>query len=149
MWLLRDEAVEVFGILCLTTKLHVICWHEVARGCLDSTVIHPREVFKAAILVNAATTIAAHNLPSGDPQPSPDDIDLSRRLSAAGALLGIELLDPPCGRRRLVYQLPANGQTLGCRRHRSVCRSSKRRGPYSAPSGPLRALDREIVSVMR
>ncbi len=52
----------MFGILCLTTKLHVICWHEVARGCLDSAVVHPREVFKAAILVNAATIIAAHYL---------------------------------------------------------------------------------------
>ena len=93
MSLLRDEPVEVFGILCLTTKLQVICWHEVARGCLDSAVVHPREVFKAAILVNAATIIAAHNHPSGDPQPSPEDIDLTRRLSAAGALLGIELLD--------------------------------------------------------
>ena len=60
MSLLRDEPVEVFGILCLTTKLQVICWHEVARGCLDSAVVHPREVFKAAILVNAATIIAAH-----------------------------------------------------------------------------------------
>jgi DNA repair protein RadC len=93
MLLLRDEPVEVFGILCLTTKHRVICWHEVARGCLDSAIVHPREVFKAAILANAASVIVAHNHPSGDPEPSPDDLELTRRLSAAGALLGIELLD--------------------------------------------------------
>jgi RadC-like JAB domain len=63
MLLLRDEPVEVFGILCLTTQLHVICWHEVARGCLDSAVVHPREVFKPAMLANAATIIATHYVP--------------------------------------------------------------------------------------
>lgn len=91
--LLRDEAVEVFGILCLTTKFRVICWHEVSRGCLDSATVHPREVFKPALLVNSAAVLAAHNHPSGDPEPSPDDIALTRRLAAAGAILGIELLD--------------------------------------------------------
>ena len=91
--LLRDEAVEVFGILCLTTKHRVICWHEVSRGCLDSTVVHPREVFKAAVLANSASIIVAHNHPSGDPTPSPHDFELTRRLAAAGALLGIDVLD--------------------------------------------------------
>jgi DNA repair protein RadC len=93
MSLIGDEAVEVFGILCLTTKLRVICWHEVSRGDLDSATVHPREVFKPALLVNAAAIIASHNHPSGDATPSPDDLALTGRLAAAGTLLGIELLD--------------------------------------------------------
>lgn len=91
--LLADEAVEVFGILCLTTRHRVICWHEVSRGCLNSTVVHPREVFKPAILCNSASILLAHNHPSGDPHPSGDDIELTTRLVAAGALVGIDVLD--------------------------------------------------------
>ena len=93
MALLQDEPAEVFAILCLTTKHRVIAYHEVSRGALDSTVVHPREVFKAALLANSAAIIAAHNHPSGDPTPSPDDADLTKRLAAAGELLGIPLLD--------------------------------------------------------
>ena len=64
-----------------------------SRGTLDSTLVHPREVFKAAILANAAAVVLAHVHPSGDPTPSRDDVELTRRLSSAGALLGIEILD--------------------------------------------------------
>jgi DNA repair protein RadC len=60
MALLQDEPAEVFAILCLTTKHRVIAYHEVSRGTLDSTVVHPREVFKAALLANSAAIIAAH-----------------------------------------------------------------------------------------
>ena len=91
--LLRDEPCEVFGILCLTTKHRLIAYHEVSRGCLDSTLVHPREVFKAALLANAAAIILAHNHPSGDPTPSPDDVALTSRLRAVGTLIGIEVLD--------------------------------------------------------
>jgi DNA repair protein RadC len=63
MALLQDEPAEVFAILCLTTKHRVIAYHEVSRGTLDSTVVHPREVFKAALLANAAAIIAAHYVP--------------------------------------------------------------------------------------
>jgi DNA repair protein RadC len=91
--LLQDEAAEVFGILCLSTKNRVIAYHEVSRGTLDATLVHPREVFKAALLANAAGIIAGHNHPSGDPTPSPDDIALTQRLVAAGTLLGIPVLD--------------------------------------------------------
>ena len=93
MTLLQDEAAEVFGILCLTTKHRVIAYHEVSRGALDATLVHPREVFKAAILANASAVILAHNHPSGDPTPSGEDIALTRRLVDGGALLGIEVLD--------------------------------------------------------
>jgi len=58
--LLQDEPTEVFAILCLTIKHRVIAYHEVSRGTLDSTLVHPREVFKAALLANAAAIIVAH-----------------------------------------------------------------------------------------
>jgi DNA repair protein RadC len=93
MPLLQNEPVEVSIVLCLTTKHRFLAFHEVARGSLDACVVHPREVFKAAILANAAAVIFAHNHPSGDPEPSPDDIQLTQRLVAAGALLGIDVLD--------------------------------------------------------
>ncbi|MEO7189473.1 MAG: JAB domain-containing protein [Vicinamibacterales bacterium] len=54
MTLVQDEASEVFGILCVTTQLRVIAYHEVSRGTLDAALVHPREVFKAALLANAA-----------------------------------------------------------------------------------------------
>ena len=91
--LLQDEPSEVFAILCLTTKYQVIAFHEVGRGTLDSVLVNPREVFKAALLANAAAIVATHNHPSGDPTPSPDDLDVTRRLAAAGDVLGIPLLD--------------------------------------------------------
>jgi len=71
----------------------VIAVHELGRGTLDSCTVHPRDVFKAALLANAAGVIVAHNHPSGDPTPSPADIALCSRLRAAGTVVGIELLD--------------------------------------------------------
>ena len=91
--MLQDQASEVFAILCLSTKHRVLAYHEVSRGCLDSTLVHPREVFKAALLANAAAIVLAHNHPSGDATPSPDDMALTRRLVDAGRLLGVDVLD--------------------------------------------------------
>ena len=93
MTALQDQPGEVFAILCVSTKLSVIAYHEVSRGTLDATLVHPREVFKAALLANAAAIILTHNHPSGDPIPSADDVQLTRRLDDAGALLGVEVLD--------------------------------------------------------
>jgi len=93
MTLLQDEPAEVFAILCLTTKHRVIAYHEVSRGTLDSTLVHPREVFKAGLLANAAAIVASHNHPSGDPTPSPDDVALTRRLVEVGDVIGIPVLD--------------------------------------------------------
>ena len=93
MTLLQDEPAEVFAILCVTTKHRVIAYHEVSRGTLDSTLVGPREVFKAALLVNAGAIVATHVHPSGDPMPSPEDFEITRRLAAAGELLGIPMLD--------------------------------------------------------
>ena len=91
--LLQDEPGEVFAILCLSTKHRVIAYHEVSRGTLDATLVHPREVFKAALLANAAAIIVTHNHPSGDPSPSPDDMALTRRLVDSGKLIGVDVLD--------------------------------------------------------
>jgi DNA repair protein RadC len=91
--ILEPEAVEVFGAICLTTRHHPIAWHELSRGTLDATLVHPREVFKVALLANAAALVLAHNHPSGDPSPSPDDIALTQRLVSAGELLGVAVLD--------------------------------------------------------
>jgi DNA repair protein RadC len=91
--LLQLEVAEVFVIVCLSTKCEVIAYHRVSRGTLDSAPVHPREVFKAALLANAASLILAHNHPSGDPTPSRDDVALTRRLADAGRLLGIPVSD--------------------------------------------------------
>ena len=66
---------------------------ETSRGSLTTTILHPREVFKSAILANAASIILVHNHPSGDPTPSREDIEITKRLQRAGHLLGIKVLD--------------------------------------------------------
>lgn len=91
--LIEDEAQEVFVIMCLSTKNRPLKVFEISRGTLDATMIHPREVFKAAMLCNASSIIAFHNHPSGYVEPSPDDINASVRLAEAGKLLGIKLYD--------------------------------------------------------
>ncbi|MCC7241552.1 MAG: JAB domain-containing protein [Acidobacteria bacterium] len=91
--LLREEAVEVFVMLCLSTKHRVLGYYEVSRGTLDATLVHPRDVFKVALLANAAAIVVAHNHPSGDPSPTADDLSVTRRLVGAGELLGIQFLD--------------------------------------------------------
>jgi DNA repair protein RadC len=90
---LQNQPSEVFAILCLSTKHLVIGYHEVSRGTLDTALVHPREVFKAAILANAAAIILTHNHSSGDPTPSADNLALTQRLVEAGRLLGIDVLD--------------------------------------------------------
>ena len=87
----RDR--EVFVIAMLTIRHRVLGLHTVSVGCLTSSLVHPREVFKPAILAGSAALLLAHNHPSGDPEPSAEDVSLTRRLGSAGALLGIEILD--------------------------------------------------------
>ncbi|MGE0703354.1 MAG: RadC family protein, partial [Vicinamibacterales bacterium] len=65
----------------------------VSVGTLNATVVEPRDVFREAMLEAAAAVVVFHNHPSGDPSPSPDDVDVTRRLVAAGVLLGIEVVD--------------------------------------------------------
>lgn len=77
----------------LNTKNIITSLTTVSIGSLNSAIVHPREVFKTAILANADTIILAHNHPSGDPNPSKEDIDTTNRIKECGKLLGIELLD--------------------------------------------------------
>jgi DNA repair protein RadC len=93
MALLADMTVEHVIALHVDTKHHLIGVHYVSVGTLDGALVHPRDVFKAALLTNAAGLIVAHNHPSGDPTPSPDDQALVARLVQAGVLLGVELRD--------------------------------------------------------
>jgi len=89
----QEEAQEVFGVLILNTKNKIVAVHEVSRGVLNSSLVHPREVFKPAVLHNAAAIICFHNHPSGDPEPSRDDIEITERLKNAGEILGISVYD--------------------------------------------------------
>ena len=84
---------EQFIIACLNTKNEPTNITVVSVGTLNKAIIHPREVFKTAILSNAASIMAFHNHPSGDTTPSDQDIQLTNRLYEAGELLGIKLLD--------------------------------------------------------
>lgn len=84
---------EQLIVCCLDTKNQPTAIHTVSVGSLDSSIVHPREVFKVAILANSASIIVFHNHPSGDPQPSSEDISITTRLKDCGELLGIQLLD--------------------------------------------------------
>jgi DNA repair protein RadC len=86
-------AVEQFGVLLLDTKHRVLKTRRLSVGSLDASVVHPREVFRAAVLGGAAAVVLFHNHPSGDPTPSREDRVLTRRLMAAGDLMGIDVLD--------------------------------------------------------
>ena len=88
-----DADREMFVALLLSTKHYVNGIHTVSIGSLDGTIVHPREVFKAAIIANAQTIIVGHNHPSGDVTPSQEDCNVTNRLVASGKLLGIEVLD--------------------------------------------------------
>jgi DNA repair protein RadC len=85
--------VEQFGVLILDAKHRVLKARLLSVGSLDASLVHPREVFRAAVLGGAAAVVLFHNHPSGDPTPSRDDCELTRRLIAAGELMGIDVLD--------------------------------------------------------
>jgi DNA repair protein RadC len=88
-----SRAVEHFGVVLLDSKHRVLRTTVLAVGGLNTTVVQPREVFREAALGAAAALVIFHNHPSGDPSPSPDDVELTRRLVAAGTLMGIDVVD--------------------------------------------------------
>lgn len=90
---LKGKKKEHFYVLSLNTRNQLIESEEVSKGSLDSSIVHPREVFQKAISNSAASVIFVHNHPSGDPTPSNDDIQLTKRLIEVGELMGIEVLD--------------------------------------------------------
>jgi DNA repair protein RadC len=94
---LKDEAEtwdrEHFIVFLLSNKMEVVGVETVAIGSLTAAIVHPREVFKAALLANAAAIILAHNHPSGDPTPSKEDITITRRLKECAEIFGIRCID--------------------------------------------------------
>ncbi len=84
---------EEFHIVCLDTKNQVIDTHQITVGTLDASLVHPREVFRAAIRDAASSVLLVHNHPSGDPTPSREDIQVTDRLTEVGKLVGIDVLD--------------------------------------------------------
>ncbi|AYO30980.1 MAG: repair protein RadC [Thermoanaerobacteraceae bacterium] len=84
---------EHFKVILLNIKNHVISVEDVSVGSLNSSIVHPREVFKPAIRRSSASMILVHNHPSGDPAPSREDVEITRRLIEAGKILGIEVVD--------------------------------------------------------
>jgi len=85
--------IEQFGVMLLDTKHRVVRTLVLSTGSPDGTCVHPREVFREAVLTGAAAVVLFHNHPSGDPTPSRADVALTQRLRAAGELMGVEVLD--------------------------------------------------------
>jgi DNA repair protein RadC len=90
---LANETKEYFFTAHLDGKNRIVCIDQVSVGSLNQSIVHPREVFKTALLSSAAAIMLIHNHPSGDPQPSREDREITRRLKEAGDLLGIRVLD--------------------------------------------------------
>lgn len=90
---LRGLDREHFWALVLSTKNRLLRMVEVSVGSLNASIVHPRELFKEAVRISAASVVVVHNHPSGDPTPSGADLQLTRRLVKAGEVLGIEVLD--------------------------------------------------------
>ncbi|MDQ1005381.1 DNA repair protein RadC [Neobacillus niacini] len=90
---IADEDREVFLVMMLNTKNQVVGLHRAHIGSLNASIVHPRDVMKCAILNNAASIIVSHQHPSGDPRPSKEDIEVTRRLAEAGKIIGIDVLD--------------------------------------------------------
>lgn len=90
---LRYKKKEYFKILLLNTKNHIISKEEISVGSLSASIVHPREIFIAPLRKSAASVILIHNHPSGDPSPSQEDLDVTRRLVDAGSILGIAVRD--------------------------------------------------------
>jgi DNA repair protein RadC len=100
---MRDLPHEEFHVVLLNTQNEVLRRMQVTRGTLDASLVHPREVFRAAISEAAASVILVHNHPSGDPTPSAEDRAVTRQLRSAGSIVGIEVLDHVIvGERRYV-----------------------------------------------
>ena len=88
-----DQQKEHFWVMGLTTKNRVLYLELVSLGSLTESIVHPREVFKSAIIKSAANLIFCHNHPSGDPEPSENDIIVTQRLKKGGDLLSIKVMD--------------------------------------------------------
>ena len=100
-----DLAQEAFSILTLNKKNWMIDRHLITLGIIDASLIHQREVFRAAIIDNASALILSHTHPSGDPAPSAEDLAITRQMVASGRIIGIRVLD------HVILGRPNNGST--------------------------------------
>ncbi len=91
--MIADQNKEFFMALYLNTKNGVLKQEVISIGSLNANIVHPREIFKTACMISASSIIVAHNHPSGDPLPSREDIEITKKLHEAGKMMGIELLD--------------------------------------------------------
>ncbi|TWU62300.1 hypothetical protein V7x_40290 [Crateriforma conspicua] len=101
---------EQFVVACLDTKHRVQCVVRVTVGTLDASLVHPREVFKPAMIEGSSAVLLSHNHPSGNPDPSREDIQVTDRLTEAGKLIGITVLDH-------IIHGDGTGKTLSIREH--------------------------------
>jgi DNA repair protein RadC len=106
---LQAQAREHFVVLLLNARHECTAVETVSIGSLNASIVHPREVFRPAVLASAASIIVVHNHPSGDPEPSEEDLSITRRLVQAGEILGIGLLDHVVIAQRGVVSLRARG----------------------------------------
>lgn len=106
---LKHLQKEHFVCLFLNTKNHLITQEVTSIGSLNAAIVHPREVFRAAVKRSSASLICVHNHPSGCTTPSPEDINLTKRLVEAGEIIGIELLDHVIIGGNHFYSLKENG----------------------------------------
>ena len=90
---LKREQREHFLVLLLNARHEVMAKETVSVGSLNASIVHPREVFRPALLQAAASIVLVHNHPSGDPEPSEEDLGITKRLVECGELLGIAVLD--------------------------------------------------------
>ena len=90
---IKDKAKEHFKLILLNARNKILGISTISIGSLNASIVHPREVFKDAIMHNAYSVVLAHNHPSGDTEPSEDDLTITKRFLEAGKILGIEVLD--------------------------------------------------------
>jgi DNA repair protein RadC len=84
---------EYFKVILLNTKNQIISIEDISIGSLNSSIVHPREIYNLAVKKSAAAVILVHNHPSGDPAPSREDMEVTKRVAEAGKILGINVLD--------------------------------------------------------
>ena len=89
----KEEPVEIFIVAWLSTANRIIGFEKVSVGNLNSSIVDPRSVFRSAIVANSASIIVAHNHPSGNPEPSEEDISITKKLVESGKVLGVHVFD--------------------------------------------------------
>ncbi len=106
---MEDTSIENFYVLSFDVRNKLIGIDQISKGTVSASLVHPRETFKSAIRKHAAQIMIAHNHPSGDTEPSEDDIKITKRISEAGKIMGIELMDHIIVTKNDFYSFKHNG----------------------------------------